>query len=137
MLLALPVLLLLAAEDAFRCGAYEPLAKPTSHAGQSIVLKRALADPRLARIDTVTLGADGLPRGRAGPAAASARARRGVAVVARAGCRREHGRRRGRAARPVRAPDRHAGRLPRAGRGAAGCRRARGGAVPGGARVGR
>src|SRR5436190_17657135 len=41
MLLALPVLLLLAAEDAFRCGAYEPLAKPTSHAGQSIVLADA------------------------------------------------------------------------------------------------
>src|SRR6187549_584334 len=56
LLLALPLLLVLGAEVLFRCGVYESVAKPGSHAGQSIVLKRALGDPRLARIDTVTLG---------------------------------------------------------------------------------
>ena len=56
LMLVVPVLLVLAAEVAFRRGAYEPLARPSSHAGMSVLLKRALEDPRLARIDTVALG---------------------------------------------------------------------------------
>ncbi len=54
-LLAAAALLALA-EAAFRAGLWEPLAKPDSHAGTSVRLKRALTDPAVPRIDFVTLG---------------------------------------------------------------------------------
>lgn len=47
--------LLLAAEAAFRAGVWEPLAKPDSHAGASIALKRVLRE-HTKPIDYVTLG---------------------------------------------------------------------------------
>ncbi len=56
LLLTAPLLLVLACEIAFRAGAWEPFALPSSHAGTSIRLKRALLDPANARIDFVTLG---------------------------------------------------------------------------------
>ena len=56
LLILAPIAILVALELAFRAGAYEPLARPTSHAGTSVRVKRALADPRLAHVDTVTLG---------------------------------------------------------------------------------
>ncbi len=43
-------------EAAFRAGAWEPLAKPDSHAGTSVRLKHALLDRSQPRIDYVTLG---------------------------------------------------------------------------------
>ncbi len=48
--------LVLLVELAFQAGIWEPLAKPASHAGTSVRLKRALTDPANARIDFVTLG---------------------------------------------------------------------------------
>lgn len=51
-----PLALVATVEVAFRCGIWEPLAAPTSHAGTSVRLKRALRDPAIPRIDTVTLG---------------------------------------------------------------------------------
>lgn len=51
-----PLALVALVEVAFRCGLWEPLAAPTSHAGTSVRLKRALRDPAIPRIDAVTLG---------------------------------------------------------------------------------
>ncbi|GAA0713664.1 hypothetical protein [Dokdonella soli] len=48
--------LIVMAEAAFQAGIWEPLAKPDSHAGTSVRLKRALTDPTVRRIDYVTLG---------------------------------------------------------------------------------
>lgn len=51
---ALAIVLLL--EGVFAAGVWEPMASPTSHAGTSVRLKRALSDPTLPHIDYVTLG---------------------------------------------------------------------------------
>src|SRR5215216_3985936 len=51
-----PLLLLLLVEGLFQAGAWEYLARPDSHPGQSVQLKRALADPAYAHIDFITLG---------------------------------------------------------------------------------
>lgn len=56
LLLLSPLLVVLGVELAFRAGAWEPLALPSSHAGTSVRLKRALTDPANARLDFVTLG---------------------------------------------------------------------------------
>jgi len=55
-LLLAPLLLLLGVEALFRAGAWEPFARPDSHAGTSILRKRALASPAYRHIDYVTLG---------------------------------------------------------------------------------
>ena len=55
-ILIAPLALLMLLELAFRIGLWEPMAKPTSHAGTSVRLKRILLDAQLARIDFVTLG---------------------------------------------------------------------------------
>jgi len=55
-LLLAPLLLLLGVEALFRAGAWEPFARPDSHAGTSILRKRALSSPAYRRIDYVTLG---------------------------------------------------------------------------------
>lgn len=51
-----PVLLVLLCEALFRLGVWEPLAKPESHAGTSVRVKRALEDPALQKFEFVTLG---------------------------------------------------------------------------------
>ncbi|UXI67510.1 hypothetical protein [Tahibacter amnicola] len=51
-----PLVLVLLAELAFRAGIWERWAQPDSHAGTSIRVKRALAEPQFAKIDFVTLG---------------------------------------------------------------------------------
>jgi hypothetical protein len=55
-LLIAPALLVLLCELAFQAGAWEPWARMDSHAGTSIVRKRALTDPAFAHVDFVTLG---------------------------------------------------------------------------------
>ena len=55
-LLLAPLLCLLAVEALFRMGAWEPFARPDSHAGTSILRKRALASAGYRHIDYVTLG---------------------------------------------------------------------------------
>ncbi|MBK7013819.1 MAG: hypothetical protein IPH43_15280 [Xanthomonadales bacterium] len=55
-ILVAPLALLVLLELVFRLGLWEPMAKPTSHAGTSVRLKRMLLDAQLARIDFVTLG---------------------------------------------------------------------------------
>lgn len=50
------ILTVLAADMAFRMGAWEPLAKFESNAGQVIALKHALLAPDLERLDVVTIG---------------------------------------------------------------------------------
>lgn len=55
-LIAAPLLLVLLAEALLRAGAWESQARPDSHAGVSILRKRALADPAFQHIDFVTLG---------------------------------------------------------------------------------
>ena len=55
-LLLAPLLLLLGVDALFRAGAWEPFARPDSHAGTSILRKRALASPAYRHIDYVTLG---------------------------------------------------------------------------------
>ena len=55
-LLLAPLLLLLGVEALFQAGAWEPFARPDSHAGTSILRKRALSSPAYRRIDYVTLG---------------------------------------------------------------------------------
>ncbi len=50
------LVLVLLVEAVFQAGIWEPIAKPASHAGASIRLKRALSDPSVAHIDFVTLG---------------------------------------------------------------------------------
>ena len=55
-ILIAPLALLVLLELVFRLGLWEPMAKPTSHAGTSVRLKRMLLDAQLARIDFVTLG---------------------------------------------------------------------------------
>jgi hypothetical protein len=73
--LAAPVALLLLIDALFQAGIWEPLAKPASHAGVSVRLKRALLDPALPHIDFVTLGSSRPEYGldRAGIAAAAKR----------------------------------------------------------------
>jgi hypothetical protein len=51
-----PVLLLAVCEGLFRCGLWEPLVKPESHAGTSVRTKLALEDPALGPLAYVTLG---------------------------------------------------------------------------------
>ena len=51
-----PFALLLAIESAFHTRLWERHAQPSSHAGTSVRLKRALRDPAARRIDFVTLG---------------------------------------------------------------------------------
>lgn len=51
-----PFALLLAVESAFHTRLWERHAQPSSHAGTSVRLKRALRDPAARRIDFVTLG---------------------------------------------------------------------------------
>ena len=51
-----PLGLVLLLEAAFQAGIWEPMAKPASHAGTSVRLKRALLDPTVDHIDFVTLG---------------------------------------------------------------------------------
>lgn len=50
------ILLLVLIDLAFQAGIWEPLAKPASHAGTSVRLKRWLDDPHASRIDFVTMG---------------------------------------------------------------------------------
>lgn len=50
------IVLVALVEIAFQAGLWERLAKPDSHAGTSVRLKRALSDPSVPRIDFVTLG---------------------------------------------------------------------------------
>ena len=73
-----PLLIVGALELAFRCGAWEPLARPNSHAGTSVRLKRTLADPRFARIDAVAIGGSRAVYGIDHAALASAAERRGL-----------------------------------------------------------
>ena len=56
LMLALPVLILLALEWAFRAQLWSPYAKPDSHAGTSQRKLEGLRDPRVQQIDFVTLG---------------------------------------------------------------------------------
>ena len=56
LVLSAPIALLLLLEGLFLGGIWEPLAQPTSHAGTSVRLKRALSDPALPHLDYVTLG---------------------------------------------------------------------------------
>lgn len=56
LMLALPVLILLALEWAFRGQLWSPYAKPDSHAGTSQRKLEGLRDPRVQQIDFVTLG---------------------------------------------------------------------------------
>jgi len=56
LLLAAPLLIVLALEALFRAGLWEPLARPDSHAGTSVRLKRMLTSADLTRVDYVTLG---------------------------------------------------------------------------------
>lgn len=51
-----PLALVLLVEVLFHAGIWEPLARPASHAGTSVRVKRALTDPALPRLDFVTLG---------------------------------------------------------------------------------
>lgn len=55
-LLLAPLLLLLGVEALFQAGTWETCARPDSHAGTSILRKRALDSPAYRRIDYVTLG---------------------------------------------------------------------------------
>jgi hypothetical protein len=55
-LILAPLLLALAAEGFFQAGLWERLAKPQSHAGVSVLHKRALSKPAYRHIDLVTLG---------------------------------------------------------------------------------
>lgn len=54
--LLVAVALVAATEALFEAGIWEPLARPDSHAGTSVRLKRALASPAAARLDFVTIG---------------------------------------------------------------------------------
>lgn len=56
LLLAAPLLIVLALEALFRAGLWEPLARPDSHPGTSVRLKRMLTSADLTRVDYVTLG---------------------------------------------------------------------------------
>jgi hypothetical protein len=78
LLVLAPLLIVAALEHAFRLGLYEPLAKPASHAGTSALLRRALADPRMRRIDTVTIGSSRAVYGIDHAALAAAAERRGL-----------------------------------------------------------
>jgi hypothetical protein len=51
-----PLALVALLDLVFAAGVWEPLAKPSSHAGTSVRLKRALQSPAGARLDFVTLG---------------------------------------------------------------------------------
>lgn len=51
-----PLLLVLLVEGLFRLGIWEPIAKPSSHAGSSIELKQALSASDFAKIGLVTIG---------------------------------------------------------------------------------
>lgn len=63
---------------AFQYGIWEPMAKPASHAGTSVRLKRALNDPHLKKIDFVTLGSSRPEYGIDHAALASAAQARGL-----------------------------------------------------------
>ena len=56
LMLALPVLIVLALEWAFRAQLWSPYAKPDSHAGTSQRKLAGLRDPRVRQIDFVTVG---------------------------------------------------------------------------------
>ena len=77
-LVLLPLAIVAALELAFRHGAWEPIAKPGSHAGTSARLKRALGDSRLAHVDTVTIGSSRAVYGLDHAALAAAAERRGL-----------------------------------------------------------